>query len=243
MAGHSKWNNIKRRKGAADEAKGKLFTKLGKEIQVAVKAGGSDPENNAALSDAIARAKSNNMPNDSIKRSIEKAASAGEGDDYFEITYEGYGPEGIAVMVRALSNNRNRTAGEVRHVFDKYGGNLGTNGCVAFLFERKGYFVVDKDEFDDEDKVMMDALEAGADDITSDDEFYEIITQPEDYHDFHANMEKAGYKFADMRLGPVALNYNKITDEENVEKMNKLLEALDDVEDVQDVYHNWESDE
>lgn len=238
MSGHSKWNNIKRRKGAMDAARGKIFTKLGRDIQMAVKNGGPDPDVNSSLKDAIARAKSNNMPNDSIKRSIERASKSGEGDDYEEIIYEGYGPEGLAVMVRTLTDNRNRTAGEVRHLFDKYGGNLGTNGCVSFMFEKKGYFVVDREEYPDEDAVMMDALDAGADDVLINEEFYEILCAPEVYHDLSEKMQQGGYAFLDMRLGPMPVSETKLTTEENEEKADKLIEALEDCDDVQDVYHN-----
>ncbi len=242
MSGHSKWNNIKRRKGAVDAQRGKLFTKLGREIQVAVKSGGPDPDSNTTLKDVIAKAKANNMPNDSIKRSISRASGADSTDDYEEVLYEGYGPGGVAVMVRALTDNRNRTAGEVRHTFDKHGGNLGTNGCVAFLFEKKGSLVLDRAEFDDEEQVMMDALEAGAEDIVVDEEMIEIVTSPEDYSAVRNQLEK-NYTFADVSLGPVAITEVELTDDDQIKKMNKLIDMMEDNDDVQEVFHNWSQSE
>ncbi|MGI6299150.1 MAG: YebC/PmpR family DNA-binding transcriptional regulator [Saccharofermentanales bacterium] len=242
MAGHSKWNNIKRKKGAADAAKGAIFTKIGREIQMAVKLGGGpDPENNSRLKDAIAKAKAANVPNENINRSISKAAGAGENDNFEEIVYEGYGPGGVAVMVRALSDNRNRTAGDVRHIFDKFGGNLGTNGCVAFLFQEKGQILLDQEEYEDEEAVMMDALEAGAEDFAIEDGYYVITTSPESYHSTRDALEADGYSFADTILGPVPLTWTELTDPEMVEKMEKLLEYLEDHDDVQEVFQNWAS--
>ena len=182
MSGHSKWSNIKRKKEASDAVKGAVFTKVAKEIAVAVKQGGADPETNFRLKDVVSKAKSANMPNDSILRAIKKAAGSEDADDYEEIIYEGYGPGGVAVMVRTLTNNRNRTAGDVRHLFDKHGGNMGVSGSVAFLFQQKGTLVVDAEAYEDEDAVMLDALEAGAEDFTSTDEYYEIITSYENYY-------------------------------------------------------------
>ena len=181
MAGHSKWNNIKRRKGAVDAERAQIFTKLGREIHLAVRHGGPDPETNRALRDAIARAKASNMPNDNISRSIAKASGAADGDNFEEVLYEGYGPGGVAVMVRTLTDNRNRTAGDIRHFFDKFGGNLGTKGSVSYQFETKGSLILDKELFDDEEAVMLSALEAGADDVVADDEMIEILTTPDDY--------------------------------------------------------------
>ena len=195
MAGHSKWNNIKRRKEAVDAQRGKIFTKLGREIAIAVKHGGPDPDSNSSLKDAIARAKASNMPNDSIQRSISKAAGGDGGDDFAEIVYEGYGPGGIAVMVRTLTDNRNRAVGDVRHIFDKYGGNLGTNGCVAYQFERKGSLVLDRELYPDEDQVLIDALEAGAEDVEISDEMFEIITEPNDYHFVLEALTDKNYEF------------------------------------------------
>src|SRR5665647_703721 len=182
MSGHSKWSTIKRKKGETDSARGAVFTKSAKEIMLAVKQGGADPESNSRLRDVISKAKSSNMPNDNINRAIKKAAGAGEGDDYEEIIYEGYGAGGVAVLVRTLTNNRNRTAGDVRHLFDKQGGNMGVAGSVSFLFQQKGTIVIDSEEFAEEETVMMDALDAGAEDFTSEEGYYEIVTSPQDYY-------------------------------------------------------------
>src|SRR5690554_6085047 len=181
MSGHSKWNNIKRKKGAADAQRGAIFTKMGREIQVAVKQGGPDPDNNSRLKDAITKAKANNKPNDNIARSIKKASGANDTEDFEEIVYEGYGPGGVAVMVRTLTDNRNRTAGDVRHLFDKFGGNLGTTGCVSFQFEEKGIIIIEKNEEMDEETMLMEALEAGAEDFSPQDEVFEISTTPDLY--------------------------------------------------------------
>ena len=241
MSGLSKWSNIKRKKEAADAAKGAVYTKLAKEIAVAVKAGGADPAGNSRLKDVISKAKAANMPNDNINRAIKKAAGAGEGDDYEEITYEGYGPGGVAIMVRALTNNRNRTAADVRHIFDKNGGNLGVGGSVSFLFEEKGVIVISREDFEDEDTVMGDALDCGAADFSSDDEYYEIITAPEDYYTVKDALEAKGYTFADSTLGPVATTSAKVDDEETCEKLEKMLDMMEENEDIQEVFHNWES--
>ncbi len=238
MSGHSKWNNIKRRKEAVDAKKGKIFTKLGREIQLAVKQGGADPNSNRQLADAISRAKANNMPNDSIQRSIKRAAGLDGNNDYEEVTYEGYGPGGVAVLVRTLTDNRNRTAGEVRHIFDKYGGNLGTTGCVAFQFEQKGVLVLEKENYPDEEQVMMDAIEAGADDVEIADEAYEIITAPDQYYAVQDELKNRAYEFADVSLGPVANTFTEITDEEVNLQLDKLLDFLEDIDDVQEVYSN-----
>src|SRR5690554_5215494 len=192
MAGHSKWANIKHRKGKQDAARGKIFTKFGKALAVAAKEGGSDPENNAKLRDIIAKAKSQNMPNDNIERAIKKGAGELGGNNYEEIIYEGYGPGGVAVIVEALTDNKNRTAGDVRYIFDKNGGNLGTTGCVAFLFERKGQIMIEKNDDIDEEELMMTALEAGAEDFVTEDEGYEIITDPNDFGLVRETLEKEG---------------------------------------------------
>lgn len=239
MAGHSKWNNIKRRKEAVDAQRGKIFTKLGREIAIAVKHGGPDPDSNSSLKDAIARAKASNMPNDSIQRSINKAAGGDGGDDFAEIVYEGYGPGGIAVMVRTLTDNRNRTAGDVRHIFDKYGGNLGTNGCVAYQFERKGSLVLDRELYPDEDQVLIDALEAGAEDVEISDEMFEIITEPNDYHFVLEALTDKNYEFLDLSLAPRPSSWVELSDEEQSKQMEKLIEVMEDHDDVQDVFHNW----
>lgn len=241
MSGHSKWNNIKRRKGAADAKRGAIFTKIGREIQVAVRDGGPDPDTNSKLKDIIAKAKSNNMPNDSINRSIQKAAGGGDGEDYEEITYEGYGPSGVAVIVRALSDNRNRTAGEVRHAFDKFGGNLGTTGCVGFMFQEKGQIYIDGEDLE-EDDVVMAALEAGADDVENLDGAFLITTLPDDYQEVRDAIEKAGLPIEESSVGPVPNTYVSLN-EEDCTKMRKLIDMLEDSDDVQDVYHNWENDD
>ncbi|MDD2533511.1 MAG: YebC/PmpR family DNA-binding transcriptional regulator [Eubacteriales bacterium] len=241
MSGHSKWNNIKRKKGEADAQRGAIFTKLGREIQVAVKNGGADPEANSRLKDIIAKAKSANMPNDNIQRSIKKASGSGDADNFEEITYEGYGPGGVAVMVRTLSDNRNRTAGDVRHMFDKHGGNMGTNGCVSFLFQEKGTLIIDRELFEDEEAVMMDALDAGAEDFAAEEEFYEVTTSPEDYQAVRTALEKKKYVFIDISLGPVPVTWTAITDSDLTEKMEKMIDKLEELDDVQEVYHNWDN--
>lgn len=241
MSGHSKWNNIKRKKGEADARKGSVFTKLGRELAVAVRQGGADPESNNRLKDVIAKAKAANMPNDNIARSIKKASGANDTENYEEIVYEGYGPGGIAVMVRTLSDNRNRTAGDVRHLFDKFGGNMGTAGCVSFLFSDKGEILIDKEEYEDEEAVMMDALEAGAEDFAAEDEVYLVTTAPEDYTAVRDALEKKGYSFLNTSLGPVPVTYTELTDPDMVDKMEKLIERLEEHDDVQEVFHNWDN--
>ena len=242
MSGHSKWNNIKRKKGAADAAKGQIFTKLGREIQMAVRAGGPDPEVNRSLKDIIAKAKSNNMPNDSIQRSISKA-SGGGGEELEVIQYEGYGPGGVAVMVRTLSDNRTRTAGDVRHIFDRFGGNLGTNGCVAFQFEEKGSLILDRERYTDEETVMMEALDAGAEDVDVEDDYFEIVTSPESYISVVDAMEAKGYVFEESTLAPQPITMTKLNDPEMIENMERLIDTLEENDDVTDVYHNWEQEE
>ena len=241
MSGHSKWNNIKRKKEASDAAKGAVFTKVAKEIMVAVKAGGPDPDNNSKLKDVIAKAKAANMPNDNINRAIKKAAGAGEGDDYEEIVYEGYGPGGIAIMVRTLTNNRNRTAADVRHIFDKYDGNMGVSGSVSFMFQDKGTILIDSEEFDDEEQVMMDALDCGAEDFSAEEGYYEILTDPASYYEVKDALEAKGYYFVDSSLGPVPLNWSKVEDEEIATKLENMLEKFDENDDVQEVYNNWDN--
>ena len=241
MSGHSKWNNIKRKKEASDAVKGAVFTKAAKEIMVAVKQGGADPETNTKLKDMIAKAKSANMPNDNINRAIKKAAGAGEGDAYEEILYEGYGPGGVAVLVRTLTNNRNRTAGDVRHLFDKQGGNMGVAGSVSFLFHEKGVILIDSEEYDEEETVMMDALEAGAEDFTAEDGYYEITTDPDVYYQVKDALTAKGYAFADSSLGPVPITWTRIDEPEVCEKMEKMLEKMEENEDIQEVYSNWDN--
>lgn len=241
MSGHSKWNNIKRKKEAADSAKGAVFTKIAKEIAVAVKAGGADPEGNSRLKDVISKAKAANMPNDNINRAIKKAAGAGEGDDYEEIVYEGYGPGGVAVMVRTLTNNRNRTAADVRHLFDKYDGNMGVAGSVSFLFEEKGTIIISREDFEDEEQVMMDAVEAGAEEFEAEDEIYQITTSPDDYYHVKEQLEANGYTFADSSLGPVPITMAEVSDPAVIEKLEKMLDKMDDNDDIQEVYYNWDN--
>lgn len=241
MSGHSKWNNIKRKKEASDAAKGAVFTKIAKEIAVAVKAGGPDPDGNSRLKDVISKAKAANMPNDNIARAIKKAAGAGEGDDYEEITYEGYGPGGVAVIVKTLTNNRNRTAADVRHCFDKFGGNMGVSGSVSFLFEEKGSIVISKEDYEDEDQVMSDALDAGAEDFAAEEECYEITTAPEDYYVVRETLENKGYEFLDSTLGPVPVTYAEIADPAILEQFEKMLDKMDDNEDIQEVFHNLDN--
>ncbi|HHT76723.1 MAG TPA: YebC/PmpR family DNA-binding transcriptional regulator [Clostridiaceae bacterium] len=241
MSGHSKWSNIKRRKEASDSVKGAIFTKMAKELAIAVRQGGADPESNSRLKDAIAKAKSNNMPNDNISRAIKKASGSNDGDDYEEIVYEGYGPAGVAIMVRALTNNRNRTAGDVRHIYDKYGGNMGVSGSVAFMFQQQGSIIIDSDSFDDEEQVMMDALEAGAQDFISEEDYYEVITAYDDYYNVKDALEAKGYTFADTAHGPAPVNTVTVEDEQAVIQLERLLEKMEENDDIQDVYHNWDN--
>lgn len=240
MSGHSKWNNIKRKKGEADAVRGAVFTKIGRELQVAVKNGGPDPETNSRLKDLIVKARNANIPNDNIMRSIKKAAGAGDTESFEEITYEGYGPGGVAVMVRTLSDNRNRTAGDIRHIFDKFGGNMGTTGCVGFMFQEKGVLILDKDAGPDEEVCMMDALEAGAEDFAAGDDVYEVTADPEQYKVVRDALEAKGYSFLDTSLGPVPLTWTELTDPDMIEKMEKLIDKLEEHDDVQEVFHNWD---
>lgn len=235
MSGHSKWNNIKRKKEKTDAQRAKIFTKIGRELSVAVKEGGSDPNINSKLKDAITKAKSNNVPNDNVERIIKKAAG-GDGNDYEEITYEGYGPSGVAIIVETLTDNRNRTAGNIRHYFSKYGGNLGSTGCVSFMFKEKGIIAVDA-ESTEENKIEEDAIEAGASDFIFDDDCYMIYTEKEDYHAVHNYLEKKGYTFISSEIGMVPDNYITLPDEE-AEKVNVLLDILDEDEDIKSVWHN-----
>ncbi len=243
MSGHSKWSNIKRKKEKTDGARAKIFTKIGRELAVAVKeGGGADPAVNSKLKDCIAKAEANNVPNDNIERIIKKAAGAGDTDSYEAITYEGYGPSGIAVIVETLTDNRNRTAGDLRHYFDKFGGNLGTPGCVSFMFSKKGVIIIEKGELD-EDKVMGDALDAGAADFLAEDDVFEIYTEPEDFSAVRETLETKGYEFASAEVEMVPSTYSAVDDEENAIKMQKLLDILEDNDDVQNVWHNWEMSE
>ena len=240
MSGHSKWNNIKRKKEKTDGQKAKIFTKMGREIAVAVKeGGGADPNSNSKLKDAIAKAKANNVPNDNIERIIKKAAGEGNADNYEALTYEGYGPSGIALIVETLTDNRNRTAGDVRHYFDKYGGNLGQTGCVGFMFNQKGKLVIEAEGLDEE-KVMEDALEAGASDFAADEDVFEITTEPEDFSGVRDDLDAKGYAFITAELQMVPDVLTAIDDPDAIANMEKLLDALEDNDDVQDVWHNWD---
>ena len=243
MSGHSKWHNIKNKKGKADAKRGKIFTKMARKIAVAVKEGGDDPDYNPALKAAIDSAKAENMPNDNIERAIKKAAGEGDSDNFESITYEGYGPSGIAVMVQCLTDNRNRTAPEVRHAFDKNGGNLGTDGSVSFLFERKGQLGIEIKEGVDPEAVEMDAIEAGAEDIRTEDGGIEIITAPEDYQSVRKHLEEAGYEFVISEITYLPQTTTVLDDPEDRKKMNKLIDQLEESDDVQEVIHNWENDD
>ncbi|MDQ2086422.1 YebC/PmpR family DNA-binding transcriptional regulator [Herbivorax sp. ANBcel31] len=240
MAGHSKWSNIKHRKEKSDAKKGKEFTKLGREIAIVVRDGGPDPEVNSKLKDVIAKAKSANMPNDTITRSIKKASGDMDGQSYEEIVYEGYGPGGVAVIVETATDNRNRTAADLRHYFDKFGGNLGTNGCVSFMFDKKGLIFIDKSIDKSEDDLMMEVLEAGAEDFISEEDCYEIITDPNDFSSVREVLEKGQYKFLSADVEMLPQNTTKLSDENHIKLMNKLIDNLEDLDDVQKVYHNWE---
>ena len=241
MSGHSKWNNIKRKKEATDAIKGKIFTKIGREITVCVKEGGPDPSSNAKLRDLIAKAKSNNVPNDNIDRVIKKAAGEGDKNNYESIVYEGYGPCGVAVIVECLTDNKNRTAGNVRHYFDKFGGNLGTSGCVSFMFSEKGVIVVDAESVRSEEKFMEDTMECGAEDFTGDEECYEVVTEPANLETVRDGLEKLGYKIVSAEKEKVPANYVQLN-EEQAEKLRKMLDILDENDDVQNVWHNWEEE-
>lgn len=242
MSGHSKWNNIKRKKEKTDAAKAKIFTKIGREISVIVKTGGANPNENSKLKDAIAKAKAANVPNDNIERIIKKAAGDGEANNYEELTYEGYGPSGVAVVVEALTDNRNRTAGEMRHYFDKCGGNLGQSGSVTFMFDRKGIIRIET-EGRDEDTVMEDALEAGAEDFNSDGDVFEIATDPNEIGAVREALEAKGYDFISAENEYIPQTMTTIDDEETAAKMEKLIDMLEENDDVQAVWHNWDMPE
>lgn len=241
MSGHSKWSTIKRKKGANDAQRAKIFTKIAREIIVAVKAGGPDPDNNSSLKDAIAKGRAANMPNDNISRTIKKAAGTTEGDNYESIVYEGYGPNGVAVIVETLTDNRNRTAADVRHAFDKYGGNMGQTGCVSFMFDRKGVIIIENESID-EDEITMAALEAGVEDIEMEDGCAEITTAPEDFHAVRDALEKS-YEISSAEISMVPQTMVTLTDEKQILNMSKMLESLEDNDDVQNIYHNWDAPE
>ena len=239
MSGHSKWNNIKRKKEATDAAKGKIFTKIGREITVCVKEGGPDPNSNAKLRDLIAKAKSNNVPNDNIMRVIKKAAGEGDKNNYETIIYEGYGPDGVAVIVECLTDNKNRTAGDVRHYFDKFGGNLGTPGCVSFMFSEKGIVLLENTGLD-EDQVMEDCFAFDADDMSmEDEEVIEVSCAPSALRSLREGLTEKGYHVLSAEVMQIPATYTTLEDEESIRKMSLLLECLEDNDDVQNVYHNW----
>ena len=242
MSGHSKWNNIKRKKEKTDGARAKVFTKIGREIAVAVKEGGGNPASNSKLAALIAKAKANSVPNDNIQRII-KRAEGGDKTEYEAITYEGYGPGGIAVMVETLTDNRNRTAGSVRHHFDKYGGSLGTTGCVSWSFDRKGVIVIDnEDEELDEDTVMMDALDAGAADFQPEEGCFTVYTDPDDINTVAKALEDKGYKFDSAQIEMVPQSYQKLDKQEDRDNMEKMLDLFEEDDDVQNVWHNWDQE-
>ena len=241
MSGHSKFANIKHKKEKNDAAKGKMFTIIGKEIAVAVKEGGADPDNNSKLRDVIAKAKANNMPNDTIERGIKKAAGNVNAVNYESVTYEGYGPNGTAIIVDALTDNKNRTAANVRNAFTKGGGNVGTQGCVSFMFDKKGQIIIDKEECDMEaDELMMIALDAGAEDFSDADDSFEITTAPEDFDAVHKALEEQNIPMASAEVTMIPQTYVTLTDEADITNIGRILDFLDDDDDVQEVYHNWE---
>lgn len=242
MSGHSKWHNIQKTKGAADAKRSQLFTKIAREMIVAVKQGGSgDPANNSRLATVVAKAKAANMPNDNIKRTIDKALGAGNSDNFESVVYEGYGPNGVAVIVEALTDNRQRTAPEVRHLLDKYGKGLGATGCVSWSFDQKGVIVIEREDLD-EDAMMMDALDCGADDMQVEEEVFTVYTAPDAFGDVLAQLEEKGYAFLEASVQMVPQNYVKLTDETDIKNMEKLIDLLEENDDVQNVYHNWDQD-
>lgn len=244
MSGHSKWHNIQKTKGAQDAKRAAAFTKIAKEMIVAVKEGGGsiDPNNNSRLATVITKAKAANMPNDNIKRVLDRAAGAGQGDNYESITYEGYGPSGVAVIVETMTDSRNRTAGNIRHHFDKFGGNMGASGCVAWNFTKKGVLVIDNEDEDfEEDEVMMDALDAGAADFEADGDVFTVYTEPDDFNAVADTLGKK-YTFVSAQIEQVPGEYKKLENEEDIKNMEKLLDAMEDDDDVQNVWHNWDQD-
>ncbi|MCR4781835.1 MAG: YebC/PmpR family DNA-binding transcriptional regulator [Lachnospiraceae bacterium] len=244
MSGHSKFSNIKHKKEKNDAAKGKIFTIIGREIAVAVKEGGPDPDNNSKLRDVIAKAKASNMPNDTIDRGIKKAAGDANSVNYEQNTYEGYGPAGTAIIVQTLTDNKNRTAANVRSAFTKGKGNIGTQGCVSFMFDEKGQILVSKEDCDmDADSLMMIALDAGAEDFNESEDGYEILTDPADFSQVRENLEKENITMAEASVSLIPQNYVSVTDEEDVKNLRRILDLLDEDDDVQNVYHNWEEDD
>ena len=242
MSGHSKWSTIKRKKEKTDQQRAKVFTKIGRELAVVVKNGGPDPNVNSKLKDVIAKAKAANVPNDNIDRIIKKAAGETDGSNYEDIVYEGYGPCGVAVIVEALTDNRNRTAGDLRHYFDKFGGNMGQPGSVTFMFNRQGVITIESEGLD-EDTVMEAALEAGAEDFNADDGIYEITTAPNELGAVRDALEAAGYSFLSAEVAYVPTTTTALTNPDDIVKMEKLIDILEENDDVQDIWHNWEMPE
>ncbi len=241
MSGHSKFSNIKHKKEKNDAAKGKIFTRFGREIAVAVKEGGPDPNNNSKLKDIIAKAKANNMPNDTIDRSIKKAAGEGSGVDYVRATYEGYGPKGTAIIVETLTDNKNRTASNVRNAFTKGQGSVGTQGCVSYMFDEKGQIILDKEEIDmDPDELMMLVVEAGAEDFDDEEDSYEIITAPDDFSAVLEVVQNAGLPIVSADVTMIPQTWVELTDEQDLKNINRILDLLEEDDDVQNVYHNWD---
>ena len=241
MSGHSKFANIKHKKEKNDAAKGKVFTIIGREIAVAVKEGGPDPNNNSRLRDVIAKAKANNMPNDTIDRGIKRAAGDANAVNYEHVTYEGYGPSGIAIIVEALTDNKNRTASNVRNAFTKGNGSLGTSGCVSYMFDQKGQIIIDREECDmDADDLMMMALDAGAEDFSEEEDSFEILTSPDDFSKVRETLEKEGIPMAEAEITMIPQNYLTLSDENDIKFLNRTLDLLDEDDDVQAVYHNWD---
>ncbi len=240
MSGHSKFANIKHKKEKNDAAKGKIFTRIGREIAVAVKEGGADPANNSKLRDVIAKAKANNMPNDTIDRSIKKASGDGGNVNYTSVTYEGYGPNGTAIIVEALTDNKNRTASNVRNAFTKGGGNVGTQGCVSFMFDQKGQIIIDREECPiNGDDLMMAALDAGAEDVVEQEDSYEVLTNPDDFSAVREALEEEGVPMVQAEVTMIPQTWVDLTDEQDLKMMNRILDLLDEDDDVQNVYHNW----
>lgn len=240
MSGHSKWSNIKHRKGKTDAQKAKVYTKIGREIAVVVKTGGPDPTVNGKLRDIIAKARANNMPSENVQRCIKKAAGGEDTSNYESITYEGYGPGGVAVIVETLTDNRNRTAADVRHAFDKCGGNMGATGCVSWSFQEKGIIVIEKEDKMDDDEMTMEALELDAQDIEVMEDSYEITTAPETFSQIREAYEQKGYTILEAEVSKIPDNYTTLTDEDQIKNMNKLIDMLEDNDDVQNIYHSWE---
>ena len=243
MSGHSKFANIKHKKEKNDAAKGKIFTIIGRELAVAAKEGGPDPENNSKLRDVIAKAKANNMPNDTIDRGIKKAAGDAASVNYESVTYEGYGPSGVAIIVKGLTDNKNRTAANVRNAFTKGSGNVGTSGCVSFMFDEKGQIIIDKEECSmDPDELMMLALDAGAEDFSEEEDSYEVLTAPDDFSAVREALEAQKIPMMEASITMIPQTWATLTDEEDIKRMNRILDLLDEDDDVQEVFHNWDEE-